>query len=202
MRSSRLTGLLLAAAIAPALALPASYTPDPTHTYVYFEVGLSLDISQLPPRIVDSVLLPGRQPEAGGLFDGAVQQDRRCGESGDLPMIYRGACHCGAVKFRVRLSKGLRTARRCNCSFCRMRGAVAVSAPLDGVVQGLVPHPVARAFPEARGHDGSGFRWPHTEFGFADTARNTYAFDRLLAMCGRTQRCLLYHAPVNAAARW
>ncbi len=44
-----------------------------------------------------------------------------------------GACHCGAVKFRVRLSKGLRTARRCNCSFCRMRGAVAVSAPLDGV---------------------------------------------------------------------
>lgn len=39
MRSSRLTGLLLAAAIAPALALPASYTPDPTHTYVYFEVG-------------------------------------------------------------------------------------------------------------------------------------------------------------------
>lgn len=44
-----------------------------------------------------------------------------------------GACHCGAVKFRVRLSKGLRTARRCNCSICRMRGAVAVSAPLDGV---------------------------------------------------------------------
>lgn len=39
-----------------------------------------------------------------------------------------GACHCGAVKFRVRLSDGLRTARRCNCSYCRMRGAVAVSA--------------------------------------------------------------------------
>ena len=44
-----------------------------------------------------------------------------------------GACHCGAVRFRVRLSKGLRTARRCNCSFCRMRGAVAVSAPADGI---------------------------------------------------------------------
>jgi hypothetical protein len=39
-----------------------------------------------------------------------------------------GACHCGMVKFRVRLSDGLRTARRCNCSYCRMRGAVAVSA--------------------------------------------------------------------------
>jgi hypothetical protein len=44
-----------------------------------------------------------------------------------------GGCHCGAVRFRVRLSDGLRAARRCNCSFCRMRGAVAVSAPLDGL---------------------------------------------------------------------
>src|SRR5580658_11034134 len=38
------------------------------------------------------------------------------------------ACHCGTVCFRVKLSDGLRTARRCNCSYCRMRGAVAVSA--------------------------------------------------------------------------
>lgn len=44
----------------------------------------------------------------------------------------QGACHCGAVRFRVRLTDGLRTARRCDCSFCRMRGAVAVSAPLEG----------------------------------------------------------------------
>lgn len=43
------------------------------------------------------------------------------------------ACHCGTVRMRVRLSDGLRTARRCDCSFCRMRGAVAVSAPLDGI---------------------------------------------------------------------
>ena len=39
-----------------------------------------------------------------------------------------GACHCGTVKFRVRLAEGLRSARRCNCSICRMRGAVAVTA--------------------------------------------------------------------------
>ena len=39
-----------------------------------------------------------------------------------------GACHCGAVRFRVVLQGGLGSARRCNCSFCRMRGAVAVSA--------------------------------------------------------------------------
>ena len=42
-------------------------------------------------------------------------------------------CHCGAVELAVTLSAGLATARRCDCSFCRRRGAVAVSAPLDGI---------------------------------------------------------------------
>jgi hypothetical protein len=44
------------------------------------------------------------------------------------PVEMEGACHCGTVRFRVTLTNGLKTARRCNCSFCRMRGAVAVSA--------------------------------------------------------------------------
>lgn len=44
------------------------------------------------------------------------------------------ACHCGAVRFRVTLTDGLNTARRCTCSYCRMRGAIAVSANLDGIV--------------------------------------------------------------------
>ena len=44
------------------------------------------------------------------------------------PVELNGACHCGSVKFRVRLSDGLASARRCNCSICRMRGAVAVTA--------------------------------------------------------------------------
>lgn len=47
-----------------------------------------------------------------------------------------GSCHCGAVTFRVQLSDGLRSVRRCNCSFCRMRGAVAVSAKRVEVVSG------------------------------------------------------------------
>lgn len=49
-----------------------------------------------------------------------------------------GACHCGTVRFRVRLTDGLRTARRCTCSLCRMRGAVAVTAATDAltVVEG------------------------------------------------------------------
>lgn len=41
-----------------------------------------------------------------------------------------GSCHCGAVRFRVRLTEPLASARRCDCSFCRMRGAVVVSARL------------------------------------------------------------------------
>lgn len=42
-------------------------------------------------------------------------------------------CHCGAVELEVKLSDGLNTARRCDCSFCRRRGAIAASAPLDGI---------------------------------------------------------------------
>ena len=45
----------------------------------------------------------------------------------------RGACHCGTVQFLVRLTDGLNTARRCNCSYCRMRGAIAVSAELKDI---------------------------------------------------------------------
>lgn len=44
---------------------------------------------------------------------------------------FAGQCHCGTVRFQVRLVDGLKTARRCNCSYCRMRGAVVVSARLD-----------------------------------------------------------------------
>jgi hypothetical protein len=44
---------------------------------------------------------------------------------------FDGACHCGAVRFTVKLAEGLDKPRRCNCSFCRMRGAVVVTAFLD-----------------------------------------------------------------------
>ena len=45
----------------------------------------------------------------------------------------RAACHCETVRLRVRLSDGLASARRCDCSLCRMRGAVALTAGLGGV---------------------------------------------------------------------
>lgn len=44
-----------------------------------------------------------------------------------------GSCHCGTVRFHVKLADGLHSARRCNCSYCRMRGAVAVTARLGDI---------------------------------------------------------------------
>ncbi|PZO67797.1 MAG: aldehyde-activating protein [Paracoccus denitrificans] len=44
---------------------------------------------------------------------------------------FHGSCHCGTVTFQVHLSSGLHSARRCDCSICRMRGAVVVSARLE-----------------------------------------------------------------------
>ena len=44
-----------------------------------------------------------------------------------------GSCHCGAVRFHVKLTNGLHTARRCTCSYCRMRGAIAVSADVGDI---------------------------------------------------------------------
>lgn len=51
--------------------------------------------------------------------------------SGD-PITISGGCHCGEVQFTVTLTEGFASARRCTCSICRMRGAVAVtSTPAD-----------------------------------------------------------------------
>ena len=48
------------------------------------------------------------------------------------PITLDGSCHCGAVKFTAELPHGLALARRCTCSICRMRGAVAVTGSIDG----------------------------------------------------------------------
>ena len=49
----------------------------------------------------------------------------------NLKPQHNGACHCGSVRFKVRLTDEFNTIRRCSCSYCRMRGAIAVSAPLS-----------------------------------------------------------------------
>lgn len=45
----------------------------------------------------------------------------------------KASCHCGTVQFEVTLSDGLNSARRCTCSFCAARGAVALTAPMGGI---------------------------------------------------------------------
>lgn len=47
--------------------------------------------------------------------------------------IHNAACHCGSVQFKVQLNDDFTSIRRCTCSYCRMRGAVAVTARLDGI---------------------------------------------------------------------
>jgi len=37
-------------------------------------------------------------------------------------------CHCGAVALEAEFPQGLASAARCDCSFCRRRGAAAVTA--------------------------------------------------------------------------
>ncbi len=49
----------------------------------------------------------------------------------NLKPQHNGACHCGSFRFKVRLTDEFNTIRRCSCSYCRMRGAIAVSAPLS-----------------------------------------------------------------------
>lgn len=45
-----------------------------------------------------------------------------------LNTVRNAQCHCGAVSFEVTLYDDLNSALRCNCSYCRMRGAVTVMA--------------------------------------------------------------------------
>ena len=45
----------------------------------------------------------------------------------------RGQCHCGGVKFTAELLDGLEKPVRCNCSMCRMKGAVMVFARLGSI---------------------------------------------------------------------
>ena len=41
--------------------------------------------------------------------------------------IRTGQCHCGTVRFEAKLSDDFGSIRRCNCSYCQMRGAVIVA---------------------------------------------------------------------------
>lgn len=46
---------------------------------------------------------------------------------------HKASCHCGEVEFELDLPNGLVDVRRCDCSLCRRRGAIAASIPLSGI---------------------------------------------------------------------
>ena len=55
-----------------------------------------------------------------------------------MTQVKKGACHCGAVEFEVRLEEELQKGARCNCSLCRRKGAVMALVPREHIkiVQG------------------------------------------------------------------
>ncbi|MCJ8313799.1 MAG: GFA family protein [Saccharospirillaceae bacterium] len=46
---------------------------------------------------------------------------------------HKASCHCGAVELELNLPEGLIDLRRCDCSLCIRRGAIAASVDLDGI---------------------------------------------------------------------
>lgn len=60
----------------------------------------------------------------------------RTGAKGDMPghpTTLTGQCHCAAVRFEATLGDGFDSILRCNCSYCRMRGAVVAMAAAGGI---------------------------------------------------------------------
>lgn len=46
---------------------------------------------------------------------------------------HTATCHCGAVELRLQLPNGIVEPRRCDCSMCRRRGAIAATVAEDGL---------------------------------------------------------------------
>lgn len=51
----------------------------------------------------------------------------------EIQKKHRATCHCGAVEMELDLPNGIAEVRRCDCSMCRRRGAIAASVTLDGI---------------------------------------------------------------------
>jgi hypothetical protein len=57
---------------------------------------------------------------------------RKVGDT-EIRPVHRASCHCGAVVLELDLPDGIVDPRRCNCSICRRRGAIAATVPLSGL---------------------------------------------------------------------
>jgi hypothetical protein len=57
---------------------------------------------------------------------------KKVGET-EIKSTHKATCHCGAVELELDLPDGIVDPRRCNCSICRRKGAIAASVPLAGL---------------------------------------------------------------------
>ena len=57
---------------------------------------------------------------------------KKVGPTEILPK-HRASCHCGTVVLELTLPDGIVDPRRCDCSICRRKGAIAASVPLSGL---------------------------------------------------------------------
>jgi hypothetical protein len=53
--------------------------------------------------------------------------------STDIQAIHKLVCHCGTVEIELSLPDGIVAPRRCDCSFCRRRGAIAGTTRLEHI---------------------------------------------------------------------
>lgn len=51
----------------------------------------------------------------------------------EIKSVHTLSCHCGGVVIELTLPNGIENLRRCDCSMCRRRGAIAASVALNGV---------------------------------------------------------------------
>jgi hypothetical protein len=50
----------------------------------------------------------------------------------ELPSTYEGGCHCGAVRFRVKVDD--RQVQDCNCSICQKKGFLHLIVPAENFI--------------------------------------------------------------------
>lgn len=46
---------------------------------------------------------------------------------------HRASCHCGAVILEIHLPNGIPTPHRCDCSFCKRKGAIVSAVPTSAL---------------------------------------------------------------------
>ncbi|MDA0149595.1 GFA family protein [Vibrio sp. LaRot3] len=51
----------------------------------------------------------------------------------DVKPVHQARCHCGTVVLELTLPNGIEDPRRCTCSMCRKRGAMAASVLLENL---------------------------------------------------------------------